>query len=286
MGFRTKKTLLEKAQDVAEQVADAAIAAAQDGLEKAAPLIDKGKEIVADAASQAQAQAKDGAAKAAPLLERGKEIVAEAAAQAQERAHEGAEKAAPVVEKGKEAAALKAAAFAALAAGAAESAKAGAQEKVATLTGKPEPKKKGGGFKKFILLTLLSAGVAVLITKLKGNKEADKWQSSYTPPPAPATVPKATPAAPAPEATSSAAVADDNAGADPAEALADAAEAPHEVTTPDAPAEVVEIASAGDEASTDPEPWPHDHLDSLSDPMIASDEPAPYKPGKTGEALE
>ena len=76
--------------------------------------------------------------------------------------------------------------------------------------------------------------------KLQGGGQSDNWQSSYTP----------TPARPTPSPTSAAAgrypalgrpAVEDPGGAGPDEAIADAAEAPHPVTTPDEPAEVVEI---------------------------------------------
>jgi len=67
--------------------------------------------------------------------------------------------------------------------------------------------------------------------KLQGGGQSDNWQSSYTPTPTPAPTP-----APAPTDT-----ADDEGGASPDEAIADQAEAPHPVTTPDEPASVVDV---------------------------------------------
>ena len=120
----------------------------------------------------------------------------------------------------------------------------------------PAKKKKGGKLKKLVLFTGLAAGLGFAAKKLQGKKTADNWQSSYVPTPPPATptsspassttATQAAPAAPATPAapmsgTPAADAADDSAGSSPDEALADQAEAPHEVTTPDDPAEVVEI---------------------------------------------
>jgi hypothetical protein len=116
-------------------------------------------------------------------------------------------------------------------------------------------KRKGGKKKYFLFAGLLAAG-AVAFKKLRGGDESANWQSSYTPSPAPAapTTPS-TPATPSAGAHVADTPADspadspaDTAGANPSETLADAAEKPHGVTTPDAPAEEVVVdEDAGDE---------------------------------------
>ncbi|WP_310526847.1 hypothetical protein, partial [Nocardioides sp.] len=81
---------------------------------------------------------------------------------------------------------------------------------------------------------------------------SSNWQSSYvpTPPPAPAT-----PAAPVEPAAADGGddvahdtageqtgeTTDDVAGGAPGEAISDAAKTPHEVTTPDAPAQIIDV---------------------------------------------
>ncbi len=140
---------------------------------------------------------------------------------------------APLIADGKELAAEKAASAKALAAEAA----AAAQEKAAS--GSAVEESKGGGWKKWVFLGALLAAGAVIYKKLRGDDTADNWQSSYVPTPAPTPVPDPTPAAET--AADSDAETDDSGGAAPDEALADAADEPVAPTTPDAPAEVVDI---------------------------------------------
>lgn len=157
------------------------------------------------------------------------------------------EKAVPILEDGRRLAtksrrraAAKAAAFA----------EAAPSDKLSALVhAEPAPEKKGGKLKKLLLLGVLVALGGAVAKKLQGGKAQGNWQSSYTPSPAPrhaaaATATSTTPAA-ADEADEPAA-ADDAAGASPGEALADRAEEPHPDTTPDEPAEVVELASVAD----------------------------------------
>lgn len=98
-------------------------------------------------------------------------------------------------------------------------------------------KKKGGKFKKFLLVTVLAAVGGVVVTKLRAKKaQDDNWQTSYTPTPAPKPA-----AAPVPPPAEKPVATDDVGGAEPTEALADAADAPHEATTPDEPADVIDV---------------------------------------------
>ncbi len=78
-------------------------------------------------------------------------------------------------------------------------------------------------YKEFIAIVAAAIG-GFVYSRLKKSDE-DHWQSSYVPsaPPAPGD-------------------SDDRAGADPAESLSDTAAEPHAATTPDAPAEVVDVA--------------------------------------------
>jgi len=113
-----------------------------------------------------------------------------------------------------------------------------ADAKVAELKG--EAPKKKSKLKRFVLLGLVAGGVAFAAKKLQGESSSDNWQSSYvpTPAPVPAAAPVVDPAAPV--------SVEDAGGAGPDEALADEVEAPHPVTTPDEPAEVVEIDPEAD----------------------------------------
>ncbi|MDP2775613.1 MAG: DLW-39 family protein [Nocardioides sp.] len=142
------------------------------------------------------------------------------------------EKAAPKIAEAREKAAPMIASGAALAGEKATAAKVMADAKVAQLKGEPEPKK-GSKIKKFVLFAGIAGAVAFVAKKLQGgNGSSDNWQSSYVPTPPPASAPT-----PAPGAVDT----DDAGGSSPDEALADAAEAPHPVTTPDEPADVVDL---------------------------------------------
>lgn len=165
------------------------------------------EDFVENTARPALADAKD---KAGPA-------VADARAKAGPKLKEARAKAAPV-----------AADLAARAQEAANQAKESADARVATLRGE-EPPKKGGKLKKFALFAAVAGAVGFVAKKLQGGgQQADSWQSSYVPKPAPAPAP-----APAP--------VKDTGGSAPDEAIADAADEPHAVTTPDQPAEVVDL---------------------------------------------
>ncbi|HEU5036066.1 MAG TPA: hypothetical protein VFT70_03605 [Nocardioides sp.] len=129
-------------------------------------------------------------------------------------------KAAPVVASGAAIAAEKIAAGASIAAEKAADAAQAAADKVEEVA--TPPKKKGSKLRKLLLLTGLAAAAAFVAKKLQGGNESQNWQSSYTPTPAPRP-------------------ANEEGGASPDEAIADSAEAPHPVTTPDEPADVVDI---------------------------------------------
>jgi hypothetical protein len=108
-----------------------------------------------------------------------------------------------------------------------------------------DPASKGRLKKLLIVGGLLAAGAAI-VKKMRGDSTKDNWQSGYVPTPPPTAKPEeAAPVAAVADATPKAApeagAADDAAGATPDEAVADAAEEPHAVTTPDAPAEVIEV---------------------------------------------
>jgi ABC-type transporter Mla subunit MlaD len=215
MALRKKKTLLDQASDYVEAVrpqVESAVATAVDKVEDfyehtARPALHDAREK----AGPALADARD---KAAPYAKEARERAASALADARDQAK-------PYVAEARERAAE-----------AASHAKETADARVAQLRGEEPPKKKGSKLRKIALFALIAGAVGFAAKKLQGGKQADNWQSSYVPTPAP--TPKPTPA-PAPKA-------DDQAAADPAEAAADATEAPKPVTTPDEPAEVVDVA--------------------------------------------
>lgn len=222
MGVRKQKNLIEKATEVADQVLpqvesafDHAVERAQEGIHQAAPLVAQGK------------------ATAGEKLAKGKVA-------AGEKITKGTVAAAPLVAQGKEAASGALAHALDVAAHAAESTQHFAEEHAAALKEEPA-KKKGGKLRKFLLFSGLIAVVGVIAKKLSDGREAAKWQSATSPtPPAP----RASSKPPAPTQP-----ADDAAGADPAEALSDATDTPHAVTTPDNPADEVEVPAGPQEVA-------------------------------------
>jgi hypothetical protein len=118
-----------------------------------------------------------------------------------------------------------------------------ASEKAADLSAeiKGEPKKKHR-LRNLLVVTGVGALLVFVARKLRSGGDQDKWQSSYTPPPPPTGKASDTPIFDAAAAASDEPSANDEGGAGPDEALADAAEEAHPVTTPDEPADVVEVA--------------------------------------------
>ncbi len=175
--------------------------------------------------------------------------------------------------EGKALAAEKAAVAATIAADKAAEGRDLAAAKVAELRHEPEPQR--SKIKTVLVIGgLLAVGAAVFSKLRQSQKTKDNWQSSYTPaPPASATgsgvsspLPKSGTAgdpltdpiktpldADTPTAVDAAEASDamtdpthrvtveDPGGGDPGEAISDSAEQPHDVTTPDNPAEVIEV---------------------------------------------
>ena len=177
--------------------------------------------------------------------------VEQAAQTAKERAvpvlQEARDRAMPVIADGAALAADKASVLAEVASAkaqegaavAAEKASVGrdlAAAKVAELKGE-KPKKKHR-LRKLVLFTGLAAGAAFVAKKLKGDDQAANWQSYK---PAPAAKAAATPAPPVTPAAPQAG-ANDEGGSSPDEAIADASEETRTATTPEAPAEEVDVA--------------------------------------------
>lgn len=214
MGLRKKKSLVDQALDQANDYVDALRPHVEAAYGQA-------KDFVQDTAVPALTDAKD---KAVPVL-------ADARSKAVPALADARDKAAPVLADARAKAAPLVAGGAALAGERATAARSLAEAKVAQVKG--EKPKKRSKLKTLVLVAVVGGGVAFVAKKLQGGGQSDNWQSSYTPSPAPTATAAATPAATTP--------VDDNAGAGPDEAIADAVNAPHPVTTPDEPAEVVEI---------------------------------------------
>lgn len=233
MHLRKKKTLMDKAGDLA----DSALASIESALETAKPYLDSAKES------------------AAPLLAEGKDL---ALGKAAEKATVGKEKAAAFTSAAAALAAEKAASGRELAAERAAAGRDLAAARIAGVKGQPEPK--GGKLKRLLLLLGLAGLGALVFKKLRSDSTHDNWQSSYvpTPPPAPAASVDDTPigtqaaAAATGAAEGITAVSDDPGGAGFDESAADEAVEPHEATTPDHPAEVVDVDKATDTTTGEP----------------------------------
>jgi hypothetical protein len=222
MAFRKKKSLIDQAADYIDQVRPQVESAVASALDAAEDFYEKtARPALLDAKDKAGPALADARDKAAPYVAEARERATAALADAREQA-------APVVASG-----------AARAAELAAQAKEAADAQVAQLRGQAQPEEKQGGkLKKVALFAALAAAVGFVAKRLQGGGQSDNWQSSYVPTPAPA----ATPAAPA--ATSAPTVNHDAGAAGPDEALSDAADEPRPVTTPDDPAEVVDLETA------------------------------------------
>ena len=212
MPLGNKKSLTDQAQDYVEQVSDTV-----------RPQLEAAFDSAAEKAGPALAEAR----------ERAKPLIAEGKAKATEKATAGAAYAAELASAGAAYASEKAAEGAELASAKLAEARAAAADTI-----DPEPKK-GGKLRKVLLVTGLVAVAGVVAATLRGKQESSNWQSSYVPTPPPAPKPPAsTPPAPTHAAAKP---SDDSAGGVPGEALSDAADEPKDVTTPDSPADVVDV---------------------------------------------
>jgi len=212
MRFGKKKTFIDHAAEFAESALESLESAYESAKETAVPVLSDAKD------------------RAVPLLDQGRTLAAEkgsaAAAVARERAAAGAALAASQASSGRDLAAAR----------------------VARLRREPEPK--GGKLKKFLLVTGLLALGGIILKSVRDRQANDNWQSSYVPPasapaaPSTAGVPLGSPADglanpltdPLPGS-----ISDDPGGAGPDEAMSDAVDSPHPVTTPDQPADVIDL---------------------------------------------
>jgi hypothetical protein len=261
MPFGRKKSLMDRAHDYVEQISEQIS-------ETVLPQLESAWEQTVDKAGPALADARD---KATPLIAEGRALAAEkasvGAALAAEKAGEARDKAAPLIAEARATAADKASVGAALAAEKASASRDLAAAKVAELRG-VEPEPRGGKLKKVLLLGGLLAIGGVIFAKLRSKQdESANWQSSYVPPPAPkpSTPTPTPPAAPVTPATTAITgdpltdplpddavtaddvvtvdppASDDIGGGAPGEAISDSVEEAHEATTPDEPAEIIDI---------------------------------------------
>ena len=170
--------------------------------------------------------------KAGPILADARDQAGPALADARDKAMA---KAGPALVDARDKATPLIAQSAAMAAEKASQGKELASAKAAELTGRA-PKKKHR-LRKLLIFTGIAAALGFVAKKLTSGGDKDNWQGSYTPAPPPAPRVSDTPIADA-----AADSANDQGGAGPDEALADATDEAHEVTTPDEPADVVDVA--------------------------------------------
>jgi len=220
MARKKQQSLLDQASDYIDQVrpqVESAVASA----------IDAAEEFYEKTARPALVDAKE---KAGPALADAREKAAPYVAEARDRATaalaDARDQAAPLVAAG-----------AVRAGDVATQAKEAADARVAQLRGEEETKtkKKGSKLRKLALFAALAGAAGFIAKKLQSGGQSANWQSSYVPTPAPAP-------GPGPSA------ADDAGAATPDEAISDAADEPQPVTTPDEPAEVVDLETPVEDA--------------------------------------
>ncbi len=248
MRLRKKKSLFDQAIDQASDVVDAALPRIESAVSQVREQV---REMSKDAAEGARDLAKDTKVKAGPLMAEGRSLASDLADATRDVA----------IPKAKAAALAGADRTAELAASGRDLANA----KLAEVKGDPKPKKRSK-LRKVLVLGSLAAAAGFIYNKMRAQPQADNWQSSYTPPTS--TTSSTTSSSPmSADSTSSgvpttggthlapgvgpdepvgvddpmAARADDSGGASPDEAIADGVEEPHDVTTPDEPAEVVDV---------------------------------------------
>ncbi len=216
-----RKTKTKKIRDHATELGSRIGPTVESARDKAAP-------IIADARDKAGPMLADAREKAAPMLADARDRTAPALAEAKERlTHEVL----PVIT------AAIAAAGEATEDVRGETSKRG-KAAVAALKGEVAAPKKKHRLRNLLVVLGLGGVVAAVAKKLSDREPTTAWQSSYTPTPA---APAATSAG-ADNGGAHRAEADDQGGASPDVAAADAAAAPHSATTPDNPAETIDVS--------------------------------------------
>ena len=222
-----KDKIVEQAQGLAQDVSDALAPHVERARDELSPRLSDARDTLATHAGEARERLVKDVLPA--VQERLEDVRDQAREQAREQATTVGTRVAPVAAEARRRGSLAAAA----------------------LKGEPVQQKKSGG-RKWLFLAVLAGVGAFVARKLTSSGENTNWQSSYTPtpaPPAPPTPPS--PAAPmaggdVASATGAAGGDGDAAGAAPGESLADQVEEPHPVTTPDSPAETVDVSDKPD----------------------------------------
>jgi hypothetical protein len=229
-----KEKFVDQAQDLARDLTEAITPHVERARDEIAPHVERAREELGPRIAGARDQV-------APKLAEARDEIAPRLAEARDNL-------APHVEDARDRITKGAAAATAAATPVVVEARRRGMNAAAALQGEPPVKRKGRKRKLFVFATLAGLG-AYAVQKLRGGESAN-WQTSYSPSTAPA-APPAPPSPSAPQAGSHAADVPVDAeaegdgepvGATPGESLSDAAEEPHPVTTPDSPAEDVEVS--------------------------------------------
>ena len=229
-----KEKFVDQAQDLAHDLTEAIAPHVERARDEIAPHLERARDELGPRISDARDQV-------APKLAEARDEIAPRLAEARDNL-------APHVEDARDRITKGAAAATAAATPVVVEARRRGVNAAAALKGE-EPVKRKGRKRKFLVFATLAGLGAYAVQKLRGGESAN-WQTSYSPSTAPA-APPAPPSPSAPQAGSHAAdvpvdsAAEEEAepvGATPGESLSDAAEEPHPVTTPDSPAEDVEVS--------------------------------------------
>ena len=238
-----KEKFVDQAQDLANDLTEAIAPRIERARDEIAPHLEKARDELgprfADVRDQVGPKLADAREQIAPRLAEARDEIAPRLAEARDNL-------APHVEDARDRIVKGAAAATAAATPVAVEARRRGINAASALKGEEPVKRKGRKRKLFVFATLVGLG-AYAVQKLRGGESAN-WQTSYSPSTAPA-APPAPPSPSAPQAGSHAAdvpvdsdVEAETVGATPGESLSDATEEPHPVTTPDSPAEDVEVS--------------------------------------------
>lgn len=209
---------------------------------KLSQVVDQAREQAADLGERMGPTIDDARVRFDDARDRFVPVAEKAANDARDAARDAAERARP------HATAAKVAATAATAKGARKVATALDErmpdERTPAVISKASERKKGSKFKKLLVLVGLG-GAAAFVAKKMTAEPAPTWQS--VPPPSPTSGQPAAPGATGTASTTAggagvaAGISDDAAGASPDEAAADRVDEPHKPTTPDNPADEVDV---------------------------------------------
>jgi vacuolar-type H+-ATPase subunit H len=236
-------------RDHASELADTLAPHVETARGKAAPLLadarDKAAPVIADAREKAAPVIADVRAKAAPVLAEARDKAAPVIADARE-------KAAPYIADAHDRLTTEVLPLLTAALATVEAATLEARQETmkrgkavaAALKGEVEPPPKKHRARWALVLLAVGGAIFAASRKLGNRQPTTNWQSSYTPPPTPTAATSGGPVAGVGtegglhRAEGS---ADDTAASDPAEAVSDSTEVPHDATTPDNPVTEIDV---------------------------------------------